>query len=198
VHERLRGLRVLRHVGQRFGGDEVGGRLDRLAQLVRGGHAADLHRHGSARGERLQRRPEAAVAEQRRVDAPCQLAQLLDGELGLLPCLRHQLDRARGIALDPRLGESEGEGHGNQPLLGAVVEIALDAPALFIGGGEDALPGVAEVVDPRPQRARTPGLGGLAGKAKLGHPIAGYLPGRRVRDRAGRAGPIATPRGRFG
>jgi hypothetical protein len=77
---------------------------------------------------------------------------------------RHQLGRARGIARDPRLGEAEGQGHGDQPLLGAVVEIALDAPALFVGGGEDALPGVAQVVDPRAQLARTPRLGGSPGK----------------------------------
>jgi len=53
--------------------------------------------------------------------------------------------------------------------LGAVVEIPLDAPALFIGRGEDALPGVAQVIDPRAQRARTPGLGGLAGEEDSGH-----------------------------
>ena len=111
------------------------------------------------------------------MDAPRQLAQLLDGELGLLARLRHQLGRARGIGRDPRLGEAEGEGHGDQPLLGAVVEIALDAPALLVGGGEDALPGVAQVVDPRAQRARTPGVGGLAGEAELGHRIC-RLPAR--------------------
>ena len=115
------------------------------------GHAADQHRHGSARGERLERRAEPAVAEQRRVDPPRQLAQLLDRELGLLPRLRHQLGRARRIARDPRLREPEREGHGDEPLLGAVVEIALDAPALLVRGGEDALPGVAQIVDPRAQ-----------------------------------------------
>jgi L-amino acid N-acyltransferase YncA len=113
------------------------------------------------------------------VDAPGQLAQLLDGELGLLLRLGHQLGRARGISCDPRLGETEGEGHGDQPLLGAVVEITLDAPALFIGRGEDALPGVAQVIDPSAQRARTLGLAGLAWEADLGHRIWS-LPARPI------------------
>jgi hypothetical protein len=103
------------------------------------------------------------------VDAPRQLAQLLDRELGLLARLRHQPRRAGGIPRDLGLRETEGQGHGDQPLLGAVVEVTLDAPALFVGGREDALPGVAQVVDPRAQLACTPRLGGLAGEADLGH-----------------------------
>jgi len=53
-----------------------------LATLVSA--SADVDRHRGAGGERLERRAEPAVAEHRRVHAARQLAQLLDGELGLL------------------------------------------------------------------------------------------------------------------
>ena len=158
VHERLAGVGVLRDVGQRLGGDEVRGGLDRVAEV---GHrpARDLHRHRSARGERLERRAQPAVAEQRRVDPARDLAQLLDGELGVLARLGDQERRARGIARQPRLGDAEREGHGDHPLLGAVMEVALDPPALGVGGVDDALPGAAQVVHAGAQRARSPLFG---------------------------------------
>ena len=105
------------------------------------------------------------------MDAARQLAQLLDRELGLLAGLGDQLGRARRIALELRLGEPEREGHGDETLLGAVVEIALDPPALGVGGVDDALPRVAQVVHALAQRARTPVIGGLAGEAHRVHRI---------------------------
>ena len=89
----------------------------------------------------------------------------LTGELGLLARLRDQPARAGGIGLQALLGEPEGERHADQPLLGAVVQVALDAPALLVGGGDDALAGVAQVVDALAQRARPAQLGRLAGEA---------------------------------
>jgi hypothetical protein len=49
--------------------------------------------------------------------------------------------------------------------LRAVVQVALDAPALLVRRGDDALAGAAQVLDALAQRAGTPLLGRLAGEA---------------------------------
>ena len=51
----------------------------------------------------------------------------------------------------------------------AVVEVALDPAALGVGGGDDPVPGVAEVVHALAQRARPSLLGGLAREEDLPH-----------------------------
>ena len=86
---------------------------------------------------------------------------------------------ARGIGLDPRLGEAERHGDRDEPLLRAVVEVALDPPALGVGGGDDALARVAQVIHADAQRARAPLLGGLAGEEHLAHPVSLSSPADR-------------------
>ena len=189
VHGGRLGLRVLGHVGERLGRDEVGGGLDGAAASWRPGTPLIRTGTGARVGERLQRRAEAAVAEERRVDAAREVAQLLHRELGLLARLGDQArGRAAGSLCQARLGEAEREGDGDQPLLGAVVQVALDAPALLVGGGDDALAGAAQVVDALAQRARPPQLGGLAREAdaRLGPRAVGDLRPRGPGiDRAG-------------
>ena len=73
-----------------------------------------------------------------------------------------------GVGREALLGEAERDGHRDHPLLRAVVEVALDAAALGVGRGEDALAGAAQVVDPRAQRAGATLLGRLTRKAHLG------------------------------
>ena len=63
----------------------------------------------------------------------------------------------------------EREGDGDQALLRAVVEVALDPPALRVGGVDDALPRVAQVVHALAQRARALVFGGLTREADLAH-----------------------------
>ena len=60
-------------------------------------------------------------------------------------------------------------GERDQALLRAVVEVALDAPALLVGRRDDPLAGVAQVVDPLAQRAGPALLGRLAGEADRVH-----------------------------
>ena len=117
------------------------------------------------------------------MDPARELAQLLDGELRLLARLGDQPRGARGVAREPRLGEAERERHGDHPLLGAVVEVALDLPALGVGGGDDALAGAAQVVDAHAQGARSPLFVRLAWEPDLAHPPAAYRPHRRGRRR---------------
>ena len=101
------------------------------------------------------------------MDAACELAQLLDGGLGLLAGLSDQPGRGRRIALELRLGEAERHCHGDHALLSAVVQIALDPPPLGVGGVEDALAGVAQVVDAGAQCAGALLRGGFAGEEDL-------------------------------
>ena len=74
-----------------------------------------------------------------------------------------------GSVCEPRLGEAQGQCEGDQALLRAVVEVALDAPALRVGGVDDALPGVAQVIDALAQSPRALVIGGLAREADLAH-----------------------------
>src|SRR5207244_12294388 len=70
------GLRVFRDVRERLRDDVVGGRLDGRGQARLAGLDLDGQRH--ARGERLQGGVQAAVREDRRMNAACELAQLLE------------------------------------------------------------------------------------------------------------------------
>ena len=93
------------------------------------------------------------------MDAARELAQLLDGGLRLDARLGDELLRAVGIGREALLGEAERHGHRHHPLLRAVVQVALDPPALIVGRGEDALARPAQVVDALAQRTRAPLLG---------------------------------------
>jgi len=61
------------------------------------------------------------------------------------------------------------------------VQIALDALALGVGGGDDALPGVAQVVDAYAQGAGTSRFSGLAWEADRLHLIFSLAYARRWR-----------------
>src|SRR4029453_419699 len=105
-------------------------------------------RGGAALGQRRQRRAEAGLAEDHRVDAPGELAQLGDGQpqlLGRLVERRRQLPV--GAGRDLRAGDPEGERQIHQPLLGAVVQVALDPAALGVAELDDAGPGGADLLE---------------------------------------------------
>ena len=87
------------------------------------------------------------------MDPAGQLAQLLDREPRLLARLGDQR-RGGGRVVDARLRQPERERQGDQPLLGAVVQVTLDPAALGVAGGEDAGARVAQVVDPLVQLRR--------------------------------------------
>ena len=85
------------------------------------------------------------------------------------------------MAREPRLGEPEHHRQGDQALLRTVVQIALDALALGVGGGDDALPGVAQVVDALAQGARTSRFCGFARETDRFHLIFSLVPESRRR-----------------
>ena len=86
------GVRVLRHVGQRLGDHEVGGRLDCRGKAP-GRRSRRRHRHGRAGGERAHRGLEPAVGEHRRMDAAREVAQLVEAQLELVDAAVEQRGR---------------------------------------------------------------------------------------------------------
>ena len=80
------------------------------------------------------------------MDAARQLAQLVErpGELGLR--LDEQAEDVVGAALERALGEPQLQCERDEPLLGAVVQVALQPAALGVAGLDDARAGGGELV----------------------------------------------------
>ena len=137
---RLLRVGVLDDVGQRLGDDVVGGRLDRRRQPL-GGRAGDAHRDRRALGQCRQRGLQPLLGQHRGVDAARQLAQLLQRRLQLGLGAVEQRTGALGILLHPRLRQPQLQRQRHEALLSAVVEVALQPPAL----------GDADIDEPRPR-----------------------------------------------
>jgi hypothetical protein len=92
------------------------------------------------RARRPQRRREAALGQDRRVQPARDLAQLLDhaGQAGRRA--RELLAQLEQVRRRGRLGGPELQPERHEPLLRAVVQVALDAVALGIGGSRDPRP----------------------------------------------------------
>ena len=84
------------------------------------------------------------------MDAAHQLAELDDGPLGLVVGVADQLDRLGRVvaSLQPLPGQPEVHGEGHEPLLGAVVEVPLDATALRFRRVHRGLPALGQLLDP--------------------------------------------------
>ena len=129
---RGRGLGVAGDVGERLGDHEVGGALDRRRRPL--GHVdVEAHRHRRAGHDGGEGGVEAPVLEDHGMDAADQVADLLQRGLRLLVGLGHQRAPALGVDLEPLAGVAQVHGQGDQPLLGAIVQVALDAPPLGLG-----------------------------------------------------------------
>ena len=128
AHGRPARLAVPGDVGQRLADREVRGDLDRARQAARQGDVdVDLDR--GAAGGVGDGGPQATVGQDLRVDAADQLAQLGEGLLRLLLRLVDACGGGRaGRQVEP--GEPQRHRQRDQALLGAVVEVALDAPPL--------------------------------------------------------------------
>ena len=77
--------------------------------------------------------------EHRRVDAARELAQLPERLGELVAGGRDQRLGRRRVAADVGLDQPELQGEGDQPLLGAVVQVALEPPPLGVAGRDDPL-----------------------------------------------------------
>lgn len=133
------GAGVFRHVRQRLGHDEVSGGLDRLGQPcveVRG------HADGERRPvrERFHCRGQAFLGEDRRVDSPRELAELLDRLLEFGQGLGEGSGRRRVGAIAVAK-HRQGQGQGRQPLLCSIVQVPFDPAAFAVPGLHDPLAG---------------------------------------------------------
>ena len=145
LHPRLLGLRVARDVRQRLRDQEVRGGLDRRGQpLLRQLHL-HLHRHRRPLGERVDRRGEPAVGEDRGMDAARELAQLR--QRARQP-LRQLVDRR---VLQPRLEHPQVQRERDELLLRAVVQVALDPAPRGVAGRHDPRPREPQLLQPRLQ-----------------------------------------------
>ena len=133
----MSGLGVLGDVGQRLRDGEVGGRLGHRREPAVG-QLDDLDGHGGARHERGDRGGETALGQQRGMDPAGQLAQLGRGRGELLA---DPLERGAGrvrVALGEAAREPHVQRERDEPLLRAVVEVALDPAAGVVGRLHDA------------------------------------------------------------
>ena len=124
---------MLRDVREGFRSDEVRGRFDRRADALEPG--VDGDRHGGPRSEGVQRDSEAALREDSRVDAAGEVSKLLDSDLNLIGRVAEQA--LLGSLVVSALCALQLEGESDEPLLGPVVEISLDPPALLVARRDD-------------------------------------------------------------
>ena len=182
---------VLGDVGQRLRHDEVGGRLDAVRQaLVE--RDVQVQRQPGAVGELLERGAQAPLREDPGVDALGELAQLGERVGELAPRLLEQGLDGRGVALGAGVGEPERHRDGDEALLGPVVQVALDPPALHLRGLDDPDARGAELLQPGAQLGlqalvleREPGRG-----ARRGDQL-GVVTERRVVHERGDPAPVA-------
>ena len=126
-----------------------------MADSIAGGRSSgvgcDLDRERRAGGERGERGLEAAVGEHRRVDPAGELAQLGERFVELGARAGEHLGGALGIGDRAVAGEPQAQPDRDQALLGAVVEVALEAAAFGEARLHDARARGAQVFDTRAQ-----------------------------------------------
>jgi hypothetical protein len=125
-------------VGQRLGNDAVRGQLDRLGQPTID-LDIEVDRDCRAAGQRLQHREQPALGEHCGVQATRDLTQLVDRTVQL----RYDLVQLRAEFLGLgrcRLHRAHAQGEGDEPLLGAVVQIPFHPAAGGVARGDDPRP----------------------------------------------------------
>ena len=122
---------------KRLGDDEVGGGLDGGGEPWRRDVRVD--RQGEVGDQRLQSDAQAAVGERRGQDAVDDVAEFAARPFDVGQCLLDE-PRRRGPDLDHGARHLERDDGVHQPLLRAVVDVALQAPSGLVGGGDDARP----------------------------------------------------------
>ena len=139
-------LAVLHRVGERFGGDEIGialpfGRQDQAGRQL-GDHSG---RDRAAIRERLERRDESPIEQDRRGESAGQGAQLVEGLLRLGERLAQQ--GASGVRILVQLPVGGGQIHlqSHQALLRSVVDVPLEPTQGGAFGRDGGAPGCRQV-----------------------------------------------------
>ena len=124
---------------ERFDAGKIDGGLQ--ARWVAGNPIGlDVRWNGGPTASGLKRPPQALLAEQRWINPVRQRPHLVDGALYVVMQLIKELARPRGIAIQCGAGELRLDGQRDELLLGSVVQIALDSPALVVARLDNAGP----------------------------------------------------------
>ncbi len=89
---------------------------------------------------------EPLVREERRVDASREVPQILQGAAGLRLDLGEKLHDLLRVAIGQLAREPRLHRERDQLLLGAVVDVALESPALLVLGRDQAPAGSAQIL----------------------------------------------------
>ncbi len=147
---------MLVDVGQGLADDVIGGHLDRRRQPL-GELDLQLDGYAGAGGQRLQRHRQPVAAQHRGIDAPGDVAKLLQRGRHLRPWLGSAAPApARRPPCSPPASQFEGE--RDQPLLGAVVQIAFQPLALLPAGFEHPDPRALQLLQPGAQLGPQPAV----------------------------------------
>ena len=120
---------MFRRVREAFSDHVVHGRLDSLGKTGRRS-TGDLDGKRGPVSERLQGGYKPAVGEDRRVKAASELLEFLEREFQILAYTLEQRLCCVRVLAQGLLGHPQMKREGDETLLGAVVEIALESPAL--------------------------------------------------------------------
>jgi hypothetical protein len=162
-----RGIRVLGGIGEGLGDDVVRGDFNVLREPRFSPHI-ELDGNGAPARERLQRRAEASLGQDRRMDAARHFPQIvLDageslGDAGQIVVELAASGRGR------HLHGSKREGERHEPLLGTVVQVTLDLSAGLVGSRDDPCPGGLELSEVLRIGDRRRDKLGKRGEARLG------------------------------
>ena len=144
------GAAVPAHVGQRFGDSEVRRGLDRRVRPA-GQVDVDRDRHRKAQRQRADRAVEPALGEHRRVDAADEVPQLDERRAAGHPRLGEQPAGRRRVLVDEFLRQADHHAERDEPGLGAVMQVTLDAPQLGCLRVDRVRAGHRQLSDAQPQ-----------------------------------------------
>ena len=139
-----RGVRVADDVGQRLGGEEVGGGLDGRRAALLGRRTRSPTGSGARRDERAQRRRRARARSAPPGGCRGRARAARRWRAGA-PRARGRAARRPAVASSPSWMHLQVEADGEQAVLGAVVEVALEPAARLVGGGDDPGARVAQL-----------------------------------------------------
>ena len=140
---------MLRDVRERLRRDEVRGPLRGRAAVARRARALLTidGRDRAAADDRFERRDEPSVEQDRGGDPADEVADLGEGLARLRLALEDQRLRGRRVGVEALAREAQVDVQHDEPLLGAVVEVALDPVELARLGVEDRRAALAQDLD---------------------------------------------------
>ena len=103
---------------------------------------------GDLAASAVDRRAEACLSEDLRVDAAGEFAELGEGGLRVgRRLVQAELRRRMEVVAEARSCQANGEGQGHEALLGPVVEVAFDPLSFGVPGGDDPRPRRLDLVE---------------------------------------------------